>query len=359
MRSKLFRYSKGKRKYFLEILTFSVVIILGTLSTYYCSRFCFLNAEEDQLNFNFKTRSYENEYSTVTILADSASKSNEIRVGNPTRRSNFAYVTLISGIDSSNKFRGFLFNVLIIKKALLEFGSKADLIALLGYADRSTQNFRDDIELLWSYGIITFTLPRLLDEDAPLKFAEMALLKITPWNFTEYEKIQFIDGDVMPTKNMDCLFDLNDNTFTSGAASPLNSGWFLAIPNRDHYQQMLMKAKQRLNAEWDFINGWGVPLPTTLTFRGGKSVQRWDFNGADMDQGLLTFFYVLSHGQVVLIDTDRHQARHYRKGLLQEPPEDMAVSLALACCGGKIPTSLFAHFTGKDIHEVGRRRSQG
>jgi hypothetical protein len=46
-------------------------------------------------------------------------------------------------------------------------------------------------------------------------------------NFTQYEKIQFFDGDVMPLQNMDCFFDLSMNAFTVGTVSPLNSGWYL------------------------------------------------------------------------------------------------------------------------------------
>jgi alpha-N-acetylglucosamine transferase len=52
----------------------------------------------------------------------------------------------------------------------------------------------------------------------------MALLKVTPWSFTQYDRVQFFDGDVMPYKNMDCFFKLNHNSFTVGAVSPLNSG---------------------------------------------------------------------------------------------------------------------------------------
>ena len=59
-----------------------------------------------------------------------------------------------------------------------------------------TEAYRADMELLSSHGIILYTLPRLLDNSIKLSFAEMALLKITPWSFTQYQKIQYIDGDV-------------------------------------------------------------------------------------------------------------------------------------------------------------------
>ena len=65
------------------------------------------------------------------------------------------------------------------------------------YSDSSdTEAYKADMELLSSHGIILYTLPRLLDNSIKLSFAEMALLKITPWSFTQYQKIQYIDGDV-------------------------------------------------------------------------------------------------------------------------------------------------------------------
>lgn len=68
------------------------------------------------------------------------------------------------------------------------------------FSDSSdTEAFKADMELLSSHGIILYTLPRLLDSSIKLSFAEMALLKITPWSFTQYQKIQYIDGDVGTT----------------------------------------------------------------------------------------------------------------------------------------------------------------
>lgn len=182
--------------------------------------------------------------------------------------SKYAYVTLISGIDKSLKYRGFLYNALIIKRALKQLGSKADFITLIGYSDSSdTDRYKDDISLLQQHGIIIYTLPRLLDSSIKLSFAEMALLKITPWSFTQYQKIQYIDGDVMPTENMDCYFELDLNTFTIGAVSPLNSGWYLAVPNLADYEYLKQKAIWRLGRDWDEDNGWAEKMPVGFFYR--------------------------------------------------------------------------------------------
>jgi hypothetical protein len=129
-----------------------------------------------------------------TIELKTTEKNKEI--SNPVQSSNYAYVTLISGIDETFKYRGFLYNALIMKKALKEYGSTADFIAMIGFSVKNTSLFESDLNLLKKSGIIVHVLPRLLTEEHELNFAEMALLKITPYSFVNYEKIQFFDGDV-------------------------------------------------------------------------------------------------------------------------------------------------------------------
>ena len=203
-----------------------------------------------------------------TSVADVASRT--IAQFNNEQNSKFAYVTLLSGIDSSYKYRGFLYNVLIMRKALVQSGSVADLIALIGLSEKDISPFQSDLDLLRKAGVIIHILPRFLDEYHDLGFAEMALLKITPWSFTQYEKIQFFDGDIMPLQNMDCFFQLEFNSFTVGAVSPLNSGWYLAIPNITAYNYMKERSVWRLGRDWNKETGWREIMPGGLMYRGGK-----------------------------------------------------------------------------------------
>ncbi len=271
-----------------------------------------------------------------------------IEVGNSPQSSKYAYVTLISGIDKRFKYRGFLYNALIMRRALKQLGSTADFIAMLGFSDTSDISlFMSDIDLLKSHGIIVHHLPRLLDDQHKLNFAEMALLKITPYSFTNYNKIQFFDGDVMPTKNMDCFFELNYNAFTLGAVSPLNSGWYLAIPDQKAFEYMKEKAIWRLGRDWDKKNGWNEAMPAGMTVRGGKAIKVWQFNGADMDQGLFCHYFAINHGNVILIDTVLKKVKYYAKGILHEQPTSLSMREAVSCCHGASPMIFYAHFTGR------------
>ena len=267
------------------------------------------------------------------------------------QKSDYAYVTLISGIDQSFRYRGFLYNALIMKKSLKQEGSNADFIALVGFSEQETSPFHMDLNLLTSHGIIVYILPRFLDKEHKLGFAEMALLKIIPYSFTQYKRVQFFDGDVMPTKNMDCFFKLDINTFTIGAVSPLNSGWYVGIPDVKAYEYMKEKALWRLSRDWDMEGGWeNKPIPSRLTVRGGvQKPKKWDFNGADMDQGLLCHYFIIKFGGGMLIDTQLGKSRKYNNGLEHELEATLTNKEALGCCGENNPNPLnyFAHFTGR------------
>ena len=264
------------------------------------------------------------------------------------KNARYAYVTLIHGIDDTFRYRGYLYNVMIMKTALHSYGSEADLVVLIGFSKGGYHNmYQDDLDRLTSIGIKIVYLPRLMEvEDKEnVNFAEMALLKVTPFSFIQYEKIQFFDGDIMPTKNMDCYFELKQNTFNTGNASPLNSGWFLAIPNMNDFHALRAKAIKRLNEKWSTKDGWGEEMPAWIQFRNnGRHPPTWNFNGASLDQGLLTHYFVINEGRVMLLD--QTQARLYH-GIGTTPDVFTSLKKPLECCKGKLPVSVFAHFTGK------------
>lgn len=66
-----------------------------------------------------------------TAISDRSSDRNSVIEKKSTAK--YAYVTLLSGIDKSLRYRGFLYNALIIKRALDQLGSTADFITLIGY----------------------------------------------------------------------------------------------------------------------------------------------------------------------------------------------------------------------------------
>lgn len=198
-------------------------------------------------------------------------QSNDLQV--TSRKNKYAYITLIHGIeDELFNYRGYLYSALVAVKSLRSAGSTADFIVMYGYSTGTDSNsvaIKKDLLLLSSNGIILYELPRLVT-DKKVSFLEMALLKISPLSFTQYDRVQYLDGDVFPHKSMDCYFSLNINTFNTGNASPLNSGWFLVIPNATDFATLRERAIRRINSKWNETIGWGRVLPSGITFRGGK-----------------------------------------------------------------------------------------
>ena len=262
-----------------------------------------------------------------------------------------SYVTLLHGIDNTYTYRGYLYNILIMKKALNTLGSKADFIVLIGFTsdgDLAEHHlFKEDLQILQNHGIRLYYLPRLQPSKRKVSFAEMALLKITPWSFIEYEKIQYLDGDILPTKNLDCFFQLTMNTFNTGNASPLNSGWYLCIPNNKYYLMMNELAVIRLNNPWDEELGWGKAVPEGVFFRGGrKEVKKWSFNGASLDQGLLFYTLCMNIGDAMLFDI-KEAIKYNISPSIQRSTFSIKSILQLQSCHGLTSMDMFYHFTGQ------------
>lgn len=83
------------------------------------------------------------------------------------------------GIDQSLKYRGFFYNTLIMRKSLVDMGSTADFIVMLGFNDKNNSFFDADEAVLKSFGVILYHLPRFVEDSSRLSFAEMALLKVS------------------------------------------------------------------------------------------------------------------------------------------------------------------------------------
>ena len=97
-----------------------------------------------------------------------AAKGTDWALSKQGQHSEYAYTTLISGLDSTYKYRGFLYNAIIMKHALKTSGSTADFIAMVGLNNPAEDQitFKEDLDLLRSYGSIVFILPRFVDMSA-------------------------------------------------------------------------------------------------------------------------------------------------------------------------------------------------
>lgn len=120
----------------------------------------------------------------------------------------------------------------------------------------------------------------------------------------QYERVQFLDADLLPSINMDMLFTLPfdyDLVSCPDKVSVLNAGWFLLRPSCEHFRRMVKILKKG----FDVIKGWGHPLQNwSNTFRQNKKTT-WNFFDANGNQGLMYSYFRFDARSMCLIYTDR------------------------------------------------------
>lgn len=142
-------------------------------------------------------------------------------------------------------YKAYLANMLVARKILLEKGSKADfnVVIKMGYTSNFTRLPKEDHKMLSDLGIKVSYLPKTPDGQ---NFFVDQFNKFELWNMTQYKRILYIDGDVMPLNNMDYLFELSDgpnavlkpNVVLAGSTEPANGGFFMFQPNNTAYKEM-------------------------------------------------------------------------------------------------------------------------
>jgi alpha-N-acetylglucosamine transferase len=137
---------------------------------------------------------------------------------------------------------------------------------------------------------------------------------------TEYRRVLFMDGDVMPTENLDYLFELSDgpdailkpNLIVTGSLEPANGGFFMLSPGEGELEEMNeiihqreVKAQSLPYPYFDDIEGWGHEIqPPDKVDLLYDSRTNWTFWAAFADQGLLyywvrTVLYCIDSGCII------------------------------------------------------------
>eukprot|EP01034_Spumella_vulgaris_P031567 gene31567-38994_t len=117
------------------------------------------------------------------------------------------------------------------------------------------------------------------------------------------------------------------------------------------FVNMKTLAKYRLTHKWNEIKGWGSEIPPKLHFKGGvREVKKWDFNGASLDQGLMTHYFILNNGRAQLLDgkTARIYTPQFKH--TAQPVQDVLHTCARGESGGgegMTVEGMFYHYTGQ------------
>jgi hypothetical protein len=248
--------------------------------------------------------------SLLQALQRSPAASNQTRTAavgiHPTTPHNpqhkFAYAFVLGGCSpeqEKNAYRGFLYNVWIAARILRQQNSTADVVLFvqLAYKSSASALLAKEEDVSHQLGVEIRYIPRTKDES----FYQITYDKFRVLQLTEYDRVLFMDGDVMPLGNLDYLFTLSmqgvlqENYIIGTYNEPSNAGFFLITPHEGDWERMsnVILWKEENTPPGGFIHphwGWGSPIVGPHDWweqTNGKKGTGWTFRTAYNCQGLL------------------------------------------------------------------------
>lgn len=233
----------------------------------------------------------------VQRITESTSLSHQQQVHpNHISRSKFAYTFVIGGCnpDQPSRYRGYVYNILVSARMLRNLGSKADVVAFFQLsskaANATTTLPEDDVRPLEALGVRIRYIPPSPTES----FYEANMNKFHMLSMTEYERVLFMDGDVLPLTNLDYLFDLSmegvvlkRNLVVAAPQSPSNGGFFMLAPEPGDFERVKAIICERENKPFDPVQGYGHTIVPPDKWETRKTTgTEFTFYGASADQGL-------------------------------------------------------------------------
>ena len=231
------------------------------------------------------------------------------------QQSNDAYVFLNWGCIpelSTQNYRWAILHALNSAKLLKErYNSSKDvvLVVSLSYKSNMTQLLPIEEQLLKAHGVRLYYLDKL-DETEPVFAFKTANVyfnmfkKFWLWTLDDYDKILYLDVDILPLRSMDYWFELsekgylNDMVVLAGHTEPANGGSFLIRPSQYEFEKLYnllykLQTQGKLNRRGgqpkNVYNAWDMPIdPNNFTWINNRdSGHSFGFFAAGVDQGLL------------------------------------------------------------------------
>ncbi|KAL7563032.1 hypothetical protein ACA910_013553 [Epithemia clementina (nom. ined.)] len=285
---------------------------------------------------------YESNNTTMVTMVNASARSSspgeasiQSNMTSSSPSSKFAYVFLIGGCNPQQPsgYRGFVYNVLVATRMLRQRGAQADIVALFQISQKSsdTELPEQDARPLEALGVKV----RYLTKETGIEdYYQLQFRKFDVLALTEYRRVLFLDGDIMPLGNLDYFFQLSgggedgehasamlkENVMIAGPLAPANGGFFLITPSAGRLEQVQDILDRRRSGfvdgkpHFDIVQGWGhaIEPPDKWVARNGEG-RNWTFYAASGDQGLLFYYlkYVLQ--DVSIIVGERHGVQNWVK----------------------------------------------
>ena len=165
-------------------------------------------------------------------------------------------------------YRPYIANMMVSAKLLKLFGSESDTVALikLKYKSNYTRLRPEDEAMLQKFNIRVMYLPKTPGAHGlnGTGISDM-MTKFMVWNLTEYQRVLYLDSDVMPLTNLDYLFHLSvqgvlkPTIVVAGYLQPANGGFVVLEPNTKDFNQLqhIIHTMPRSFKNFDIVNGFG------------------------------------------------------------------------------------------------------
>ncbi|KAA8537745.1 hypothetical protein F0562_027675 [Nyssa sinensis] len=173
-----------------------------------------------------------------------------------------AYATVLHSSES------YVCGAIALAQSLLQSGTKRDLILLL---DKSISVSKRDA--LSVAGWIIRIIKRIRNPRAEKgSYNEYNYSKFRLWQLTEYDKIIFIDADIIVLRNLDILFHFPQITATGNDGSIFNSGIMVIEPSNCTFSIFMDRRKEIVSyngGDQGFLNEvfvWWHRLPRRMNY---------------------------------------------------------------------------------------------
>lgn len=222
----------------------------------------------------------------------------------------WAYAFVVGGCSSERpEYKGFIYNIAVAAQILQDSASKADIVAMIQMSVRTNETSlpEEESRMLEEMGVQVEYLPKF-SSITHESFYTLMLEKFRILQMTQYSRVIFMDGDVMPLCSLDYLFELSEpesgeavlkeNIVLSYTNQPAHGGFFMLQPSQEDFERVQsiiketeVKALQLPKPDhWDPIEGWGhkiVPPDRWKSSMRKWTSTNWTWHGVHADQGLL------------------------------------------------------------------------
>ncbi len=217
---------------------------------------------------------------------------------NSTRPERFAYAYLIAGCDPQKpSYLGYVYNIIVSKRILLERGSKADVVVMVRMRSETeaTTLPSEHEQMFAKSGVIVKYIPKAHVDN----FHTAMIDKFRILNLMEYTRILYLDADAIGLYNLDYMFHLStgpgakleENVILAYRTEPANGGFFMLKPDEQDYNKLMSIVKETEKSGYDFNEtlGFGhvITPPDFWESYSGEKGTKWDWHGAYTDQGSL------------------------------------------------------------------------